>query len=105
MLALERDIGVPVGSMKKSTLVFLDAGNCGPLPVVENTAGIDKNIGKVADGVSRDIVANLEVVSVLLVVPESTNNLVLGLDVTLQAILVGKPIEVGEDLCCWGVYG
>lgn len=81
MFVFERDIGVLVGSMKKSIFVFFDVGNCGLFLVVENIVGIDKNIGKVVDGVFRDIVVNFEVVFVFLVVLESINNLVLGFDV------------------------
>lgn len=89
--------------MKKSALVLLDTGNRGPLPVIENTARVDKNVCVVADGVAGDIVANLDVVSVLLVVPDSANDLVLSLDVSLETVLVGESVEVLEDLCCWRV--
>jgi hypothetical protein len=89
--------------VKKSALVLLDTRDRGPLPVVEDAARVDKNVCVIADGVAGDIVAHLDVVSVLLVVPDSANDLMLSLDVSLETILVGESIEVLEDLCCWRI--
>lgn len=86
--------------MQESALVLLDPGNGRPLPVVENTAGVDENVGEVANGVARDVVADLDVVTVLLGVPEGADDLVLSLDVALETILVRETVKVGEDLCC-----
>lgn len=105
VLALERNIGVPVGRVEEGSLVLLNARDGRPLPVVQDAAGVDENVGEVADRVARDVVADLDVVAVLLVVPEGADDLVLGLDVALEAVLVCEGVEVIKDLCRWWIDG
>ena len=98
MLPLERDRVVPIGSMQQRALVLIQTWNGGPLPVVEDSAGIDEHVAVLAeDSVGLEIL-DPDVVTSLVVVPVGTDNLVPDLDILLQAVLVGEVVKVLKDL-------
>jgi hypothetical protein len=94
VLAFEIDILIPVGSVQKGAFVFLKSGNCGPPPIVQNAAGVDQNIAIIGDFRAIFEVLDLDIIAVLLMVPISSSNLVLGLDEMLQSVLIGKRVEI-----------
>ena len=89
--------------MKESSFVVLQTWNSRPLPVVQDTTGIDQDIAMIADNAVGVKISNLDVVASALLIPVGTNDLMLCLDVVLQAIFVGESIEVFEDFLCWGI--
>ena len=91
--------------MKEGTLVLVQARNSRPPPVVENTRSVYDQVGKIADNGSSGKVLDFDVVTAPVVVPISANDLVPGLDETLQAIFICEAVEVLKDLLCWGING
>lgn len=89
--------------MQQCALVLVEPRNGRPLPVVEDAAGVDEDVAVIADDSTGGQVLNLDVVTSALVVPVGADNLVAGLDVLLQAVLVGEAIKVVEDLLGRGV--
>lgn len=89
--------------MEEGALVVIQARDLWPLPVIQDTASIDEDITVVVNDGAGCIVLDLYVVAAVLVVPVGANYLVLGLDVLVEVVLLGKALEVVEDLIRRGV--
>ena len=105
MTTREIDVIVPVRRMQQRTLVLLDALDRRPLPVVQDTTCVNKDVAMICDGRARCEVGDLHIVSALLLVPVGASDLVLRLDVLVQRILAGKVVEVGENLARARIHG
>lgn len=96
--ASQVDVVVPIRSVQKRALVLVDARNRRPLPVVQDTRSIDKNIAMIIHNLSALKILDLHIVSALLLVPRRAANLVPRLNILVQPILSRKVIEVRENL-------
>src|SRR3954469_14115755 len=98
MTTREVDLIVPVRSMQKCTLVFVESWNGRPLPIVEDAGRVDENIAVIRNGHITIQVLNVYVIPAPLFAPVCANDLVLSLDILVQAILPREVIEVLEYL-------
>jgi hypothetical protein len=93
---------VPVSTVEKLALVVLQAVDIRPLPVVQETSGVDEDVGVVVDdgtvsGGDLDIPLNL------LGVPCGGRDRVAEFDVLLEIVLCGESLEVAVDFSGAGV--
>lgn len=103
MLAFKRYGIIPVGSVKKNTLVLVQARNGRVPPVVEDTAGVDQNIALVLDDLPSVQVLDRYIIATLGVVPVCADDLVAGFDVLLQTVFSRKAVKVVKDFFGRGV--
>lgn len=98
MAACQVNIVVPVSCVQQSALVLVDARNRRPLPVVEDTRSIHKNVAVVVHNLPALEVLDLHIVAALCFIPSRAGNLVPCLDELVQSVLAGEVVEVSEDL-------
>lgn len=98
MLPLQRNRVIPIRCMQQRPLVLVQPWNGRPPPVIQDAAGIDEDVAVVAEEGPRRGVLDLDVVAAAAVVPVGADDLVLRLDVLLEAVLVGEAVKVLEDL-------
>jgi hypothetical protein len=97
MATSQVDFVVPICSVQQSALVFVDAWNGRPLPVVENARSIHKDIAMIVDDLTANKILHLHIVAALGFVPSCASHLMLCLDIFVETVLSCKIVEVGED--------
>ena len=103
MATLEVDVVIPIRCVQQHALVFVDARNGRPLPIVQNTRGIHENVAMILNNLTTFKILDVHIVSALLLVPVCANYLMPRLDEFVQAVLAREVVEVGKDLSRAGV--
>jgi hypothetical protein len=98
MAARQINVIVPICSMQQYPLVFVDPWNCWPLPVVQDTRRIDKDVAMIIYNLAALKVLDLHVVSALPLVPYSARDLMPCLDIFVQAVFTCKVVEISKNL-------
>lgn len=91
-----------MGTVEKLALVILQAVDIWPLPVVQETSGVDNDVGVVVDDGTISG-GDLDVPLSLLSVPCRSRDRVAEFDVLLEIVLCGEPLEVVVDFSGTGV--
>ena len=94
---------VPAGGVHLRAFEVVQAFDFRPSPVVQNTRRIDENVASVHEFSTSLQVLNFHSVSAVLLNPIGSNYLVLGLDVLVQPVLIGKTLEILIDFTTAGV--
>lgn len=105
MTTREVNLIVPVRSMQKCALVLVESWDGRPLPIVEDAGRVDENITVIRNGHITIQILNVYVVSASLFAPVCADDLMLRLDILVQAILPREVIEVLEYLLRTGIHG
>jgi hypothetical protein len=95
---------VPGGTVQQLSFEGVEARDGRPAPVVEDAGRVDEKIAPLLESPTvggPDVDGPLGIV----LVPPSTNDLVLAVDVLPQAVFVGEVVEVGVDFARGGVVG
>lgn len=105
MLPCQVDRSVPVGSMEKSPLVLVKAGNGRPPPGVQDSPGIHENIAIVLHMGLGGQIEDGHMVTPPGTVPNRLDDLMASSAILSQTVLSRKVVEVVENLTAAGIDG
>lgn len=105
MFALELHTAIPVRRMQQSTFIVLEARDCRPSPVVENTACVDEYVTMIMQIVTSSQILDRHIPARQVFIPICASDLMRTLDVLVKAVLMSKVVEVFKDLARASING
>jgi hypothetical protein len=97
-LVFEVDSLIPLRGMKQWSLEVMQSFDLGPLPLVQNTSSIDKNMAPIRVAFLRQLILNFDDPIAFVIIPFRLDKSRVELDVVLASVFVREVLEVLANL-------